>query len=265
MRVALRLEYIGTAYAGWQRQKNGVAIQQVVEDALSRLLKQEIRVTGAGRTDAGVHAMGQVCSFDYCGTIPPDRLQYAVNPLLPADIRAIGSWQTQLDFHPVRDAVEKTYCYMLLLRDAESALYANRVWRVSSDLDLIAMRQAAAQLEGTHDFSSFMAAGSQVKTTVRTIYRTQIQQKGELVAFVITGNGFLYNMVRIMMGTLVEIGRGKRDANTMQKIIGACTREAAGITAPAWGLYMQQVKFNEKAFYVQDSRCVHCDRSPFMI
>lgn len=241
MRIGLKIEYDGTAYGGWQRQKNAPSIQQTIEEALERALGCSCRVIGAGRTDAGVHAYGQVAHLDIETKIPADRFSYILNQKLPDDIRIVQSWQAVENFHARRDAIGKHYRYTIYQAPHASALERNSSVHVPQQLDVKKMQQAAQVLIGEHDFSAFRTVGSNIVGTVRTVYRLEVQQQGQHIHIDIWGNGFLYNMVRIIAGTLIEVGKGKIPVQEMQSILDSKERARAGATAPAKGLAMCEV------------------------
>ncbi len=244
--IKLTVAYDGTNYHGFQKQYNTglLTIQEVLENALFRLSKREIKVTGAARTDAGVHARGQVINFDASSwSIPSERVVFALNGMLPRDIVIMSSEQVDLDFHARYSALSKTYFYVLY-NDSKPSPF----WRLYScfmpySLDIPAMKSAALMMEGENDFSAFQASGSSVKSTVRTLFKTDVRKKGKFVYLTFKGNGFLYNMVRIMVGTLLEIGQGKRLPEETEQIIASRKREMAGFTAPACGLYLKLVEY----------------------
>lgn len=243
--ILLKIAYDGTNYSGWQTQNNALAIQDSVEAALSKLhhgLKTPI--IGCSRTDAGVHALGYCGNFHTELTIPPEKFSYALNPILPDDIRIVESCQVPEDFHARFSVKSKTYIYRFYASPFASPLLANRTWHIVHQPDLRAMQEAAEYLKGTHDFTSFMAMGSYPTTTVRRIFDTEVtQDQYGIYSFSVTGDGFLYNMVRIMAGTLVYVGLGKIPPTEIPEIINAQNRKKAGITAPAQGLYLAQVNY----------------------
>lgn len=245
-RIKLTVAYDGTDYCGWQIQPNGITVEEVLNRALSRLTGEEMRVIGASRTDAGVHARGNVAVFDTASTVPPERFAYAVNPLLPEDIVVVGAEEVPQDWHPRYQNSVKTYEYHILNREMPDPLRRRESWHVSFPLDLDSMREAAAYLRGEHDFRSFCSIHTGVKTTVRTIYTLDIDRSGNLITIRISGNGFLYNMVRIIVGTLVEVGRGFRTPENMRDILNAEEREKAGATAPPQGLVLVSIAYPER-------------------
>lgn len=243
MRIRLIVEYDGTNYAGWQRQKNGLSVQQALEEAFERASGERVSITGAGRTDAGVHALAQVAHFDTQCTIPPEKISYAINMYLPRDIRVKRSEQAADDFHARFNACGKTYRYTIYNAPHPSAIYRNLSCHISGSLDLDAMRSAAAYLIGTHDFASFCAAGSEVKDTVRTIHALAITEELPFIHIEVTGSGFLYHMVRIIAGTLIDIGLSRIPPERMQEVLNKKDRNAASSTAPAQGLTMLKVYY----------------------
>lgn len=243
MRIRLIVEYDGTNYAGWQRQKNGLSVQQALEEAFERASGERVSITGAGRTDAGVHALAQVAHFDTQCTIPPEKISYAINMYLSRDIRVKRSEQVAVDFHARFNACGKTYRYTIYNAPHPSAIYRNLSCHISGSLDLDAMRSAAAYLIGTHDFASFCAAGSEVKDTVRTIHALTITEELPFIHIEVTGSGFLYHMVRIIAGMLIDIGLSRIPPERMQEVLDKKDRNAASATAPAQGLTMLKVYY----------------------
>jgi len=241
--IKLTIEYDGTGYHGWQRQENALSVQEVLEKALSKLTGSEVVLTSSGRTDTGVHALGQVANFFTQSTIPAERISLAVNNLLPDDIVVKKSEEVPPDFHSRFSATGKKYRYLIYNSRIPSAFMRNRAYHVYEALDLEAMKKASQYFLGEHDFAGFMASGSSVKTTVRTIYDVSLEKSGDLIEFQITGSGFLYNMVRIIAGTLVEVGKGKIRPDDIKGILESRDRTLAGITAPAHGLYLVEVYY----------------------
>ena len=240
-RIHLIVEYDGTNYAGWQRQENALAVQQVLEEALSKLTRERIVVHGASRTDAGVHALGQSAHFDTESRIPADKFSYAVNTMLPPDIRIRSSEEVSPDFHARFSAKGKRYRY--LFWDARHAGALNRFTHAHSiyPLSVGRMRAEAEALIGTHDFAAFAASGSVVKDTVRTLWRADVTRDGDEVKLIVEGSGFLYNMVRIIAGTLRDIGSGKLEPGALRRAIETGDRLDLGVTAPAKGLTLMEV------------------------
>lgn len=239
--------YDGTSYAGWQRQKDQVTIQSEIEDAMKKLLRTHVPIDGSGRTDAGVHASGQVFSFHYDLPMPLKSFKTALNRLLPADICVLEVEETVSDFHARFSAKGKTYAYHIYRSELRNPFRHRTAWQVYGPLDVERMRMAAAFMEGTHDFSAFMASGSSVKDAVRTIYEITIDtvDHDEEVHMTFSGNGFLYNMVRIMTGLLVEVGKGKKSPESVKTIIDSRIRSNAPLTAPAQGLFLMKVHYSE--------------------
>ncbi|HJB82533.1 MAG TPA: tRNA pseudouridine(38-40) synthase TruA [Candidatus Mediterraneibacter intestinavium] len=242
-RIKLTVAYDGTDYCGWQIQPNGITVEEVLNRNLSELTGEEITVTGASRTDSGVHAQGNVAVFDSDTTIPPERIAYAVNRKLPEDIVVIRSEEVPGDWHPRYQETEKTYEYHILNREMPDPVRRRDTYFVSYPLDLEAMRRAAAYLKGEHDFKSFCNAHTDVQDTVRTIYDLDIIRSGDLVTVRIRGNGFLYNMVRIIVGTLVRVGRGFYSPGQVKEILEAKERTSAGVTAPPQGLVLVKIDY----------------------
>ena len=243
-RVMLTVAYDGTNYHGWQVQPNGITIESVLNQALTELTKEPITVIGASRTDSGVHAVGNVAVFDTHTKIPPEKISYALNQRLPEDIVVQHSCEVPPDFHPRRCASKKTYEYKILNRTFPLPLHRLDCYFTYRRLDLEKMRQAAGYLVGEHDFRSFCSVNSQAETTVRTIYSLTVSRDADLITIRVTGSGFLYNMVRIIAGTLLQAGMGERRPKDMQEILNARNRAAAGPTAPAHGLTMIGIEFD---------------------
>ena len=242
-RIKLTVAYDGTDYCGWQIQPNGITVEEVLNKALSRLTGEDIAVTGASRTDAGVHARGNVAVFDTASTIPPERFSYAVNTLLPEDVVVVKSEEVAADWHPRYQESVKTYAYHILNREMPDPVRRKYVWHVNCPLDLEKMRTAAEYLTGEHDFKSFCSIHTGAKTTVRTIYSMDVERSGEVITIRVSGNGFLYNMVRIITGTLVEAGRGFRQPESVKELLDAGERGKAGPTAPAQGLLLESIEY----------------------
>lgn len=237
-RVCLTVAYDGTNYHGWQLQNNAITIEGELNKCLSDLLGEDIQVIGASRTDSGVHAMGNIAVFDTVSHIPAEKFSYALNQRLPEDIRVQRSREVPGDWHPRKCDSRKTYEYRIY--HAEFPMPTKRLYAFFTyhDLDVEKMAEAAAYLVGEHDFKSFCQTGAQVESTVRTLYSAQVEEQGNEIVIRVCGNGFLYNMVRIIAGTLMEVGQGKRDPIEIYSILEACDRAAAGPTAPAHGLTM---------------------------
>ena len=242
-RVKLVVAYDGTNYHGWQVQDNGITIEEVLNRTISELVQEDIKVIGASRTDAGVHACGNVAVFDTESRIPGDKFSFALNQRLPEDIRIQESCEMDADFHPRYADTVKTYEYNILNRRFElpsKRLYAAFCYY---PMDIERMDQAAAYLVGEHDFKSFCSAGAQVQTTVRTIYAVNVTKDDDMVHIRITGNGFLYNMVRIIAGTLMQVGTGLMEPEQVKEILEARDRSKAGPTAVAKGLTLVEFRY----------------------
>lgn len=240
-RVLIRVSYDGTHYAGWQRQQNALAVQQVLEEALCKLTGEHIVVTGSSRTDAGVHAMGQCVHFDTLSRIPADKYAFALNTCLPPDIRVLAGMDIDSGFHARFDAKGKRYTYRIHNAPHASALLRDLTAHVPQALDLDRMQRSLPCLLGTHDFAAFQAAGGTAKTTIRTIEDVQLTRAGDELTLTVRGNAFLYNMVRIIAGTMLDIGMGRIPEDAFQKALATGDRLALGITAPACGLELTQV------------------------
>ena len=238
-RIRIVVAYDGTNYCGWQIQPNGITIEEILNRQISKLTGEDIRIIGASRTDSGVHALGNVAVFDTESRIPGDRFAYALNQKMPEDIVIVRSDEVQIDWHPrYQNEISKTYEYHIYNAKVRNPLKNRYSTFVSFDLDVEKMRQGAKYILGEHDFASFCSANSQAQTTVRTIYDCTVSKAGDIITIRVTGNGFLYNMVRIIAGTLVKIGGSDMPADAMKGIIAATDRAAAGPTAPAHGLTM---------------------------
>ena len=247
-RILLTVEYDGTAYVGWQRQINGLSVQQVLEETLSDACGRPVTVTGSSRTDAGVHARMQMVHFDTDCSIPPDKFPFVLNNALPADIRVQAGREVPDSFHARFLASGKTYTYRILNNRHGSALRRNLCWHVPVPLMISRMADAVVFLKGEHDFAAFQAAGGTAKTTVRRIDRAVLSASGDEITLVVTGNAFLYNMVRIIAGTLVEIGLNKLDSDAFLKAYASRNRLDLGMTAPPAGLELTSVMYPDAAF-----------------
>ena len=247
-RMLLTVEYDGTAYAGWQRQRNALSVQQVLEEALSRACAHPVVVTGSSRTDAGVHALAQMVHFDTDCSIPPDKYAFVLNTMLPPDIRVQASREVPASFHARFLSSGKTYTYRILNARHASALLRNTHWHIPVPLDEGLMRQTLSFLPGTHDFAAFQAAGGSAKTTVRTIDSAILTREGSCYTLTISGNAFLYNMVRIIAGTLMETGLGKRPPDAFARAFSSLNRLDLGMTAPPHGLTLTEVRYPPEAF-----------------
>ena len=243
-RILLKVAYDGTNYCGFQFQKNGISIQQVLEEQLSAWLKEDIHIMSASRTDAGVHALGNAAAFDTNTLIPGEKYAYGLNVSLPPDIRITGSREVPLSFHPRFTETVKTYEYRIWHSAFENPLTRLYSLHVYGPLDLEKMRAAGLYLVGEHDFEAFAAAGYSSKTTVRRLDSLTIEGGEEgMIVLRVTGNGFLYNMVRIIAGTLLEVGKGEYPPEHVTEILESRSRKAAGPTAPARGLTLVSIDY----------------------
>ena len=247
MRYVMKIAYDGTAYAGWQCQKNAPSIQEELEKALFTALQIKTRITGSGRTDAGVHAAGQTCHFDATLSVPPEKMPDCLNKFLPADIRVLDGWSVGDTFDCSRHAKRKTYRYTLYQSQREMPLLERFAVRVERLPELSLLQEKAKLLEGEHDYKAFCASGSSVKTTVRTVYEVAVHGEErygiKVVHIDVTGNGFLYNMVRTMAGELLELANGKRTEESLTLAYQTGKRELLGKTMPAKGLTMLRVEY----------------------
>ena len=246
-RVMLTVAYDGTGYCGWQIQPDKATIEGILNEELSALLNEEIHVIGASRTDTGVHALGAVCVFDTNSRIPGDKFSFALNMSLPEDIRIMSSRQVADDFHPRRVNCRKTYQYRIYndtFQPPTRRLYTHHVY---GPLDTEAMNEAGRYLTGEHDFTSFARIREDQGTVscVRTIYELSVEREGKEVVISVTGNGFLYNMVRIIAGTLIEVGQGKYEPAAVRDMLDAHDRSSSGQTAPACGLTLVGYEFED--------------------
>ena len=242
-RIKLTIAYDGTNYCGWQVQPNGITVEEVVNKALKKLTGEDIQVIGASRTDSGVHALGNVAVFDTRTTIPPERISYALNQRLPEDIVIVKSEEVAEDFHPRYCDCSKTYEYHILNTRIPIPTKRLTNYFVSYDLDVEKMRKAAGYLIGEHDFVSFCNVRTDVEDTVRTVTEIETLKDGEEITIRISGNGFLYNMVRIIVGTLIRVGRGFYEPEKVKEILEAKDRKAAGVTAPPHGLILAEIRY----------------------
>lgn len=243
MRIKLTVAYDGTAYSGFQSQSNAPAVQDVLNGALADLFGAPVKTIGASRTDAGVHARGNVVIFDRETRIAPHRIAFALNTRLPEDIRIVGSEETEPDFHPLRIKGRKTYAYRILNRTFPDPVQRLYTFHYYYPLDAEKMNEAAGALIGEHDFASFCSAGFTGKTTVRTLFRSEVIREDDLITYWVEGNGFLYNMVRIIAGTLIRIGSGSLPPSSIEEILLARDRAAAADTAPAKGLTLEKIAY----------------------
>lgn len=242
--VKLIISYDGTNYCGWQVQINGITVEEVINRELSRMLGEDIAVIGASRTDSGVHALGNVAVFDTFSKIPPEKMCFALNQRLPDDIRIQDSCEVPLDFHPRYCDSTKTYEYKILNRRFDNPVMRLYTHFVYMPLDYEKMQEAAKYLVGEHDFKSFCSARTQVTDTVRTIYSLDVSKEDDIIKIRISGNGFLYNMVRIIVGTLIKVGLKVYPPEYVKEILEACDRNVAGPKAPAKGLTLIGIVYN---------------------
>lgn len=242
-RIRLIIQYDGSEYAGWQRQANHMTVQQRIEEALAKLTGKHTGITGASRTDAGVHARGQVAHFDTDASIPPQRYWLALNTHLPPDIRIVDSYAVDPDFHARFHARRKQYTYRIYNAPCAPAIGRQYMWHVIPPLDAEKMHLAAQQIVGAHDFTACMASGGESKDFVRTMDLASVTQEGNVLTFTIQGNGFLYNMVRILAGTLCYIGYDKLPPECITRALESGNRLDLGITAPPQGLTLEWVEY----------------------
>lgn len=248
--IKLVIAYDGTNYSGWQTQLNRPTIQETIENAISIITKEKVDLTGSGRTDSGVHALGQVANFKADTRIPEDKIKIALNANLPGDIRILDSVDVCSEFHSRFDAIDKTYMYQIYNDRVGNPFYSRYSSFVPQNLDIGKMDQALKLIVGRHDFKGFMASGSKVKTTERTVNSVKLLKEGNLIKIYINGNGFLYNMVRIIAGTLIDIGKGLKDISCIEKALLDKDRAILGQTANPEGLFLMQVNY-EKILDIQ--------------
>ena len=241
--VKLTIEYDGTNYAGWQIQPNGLAVQQVIEEALHSILNEKVRLRSSGRTDAGVHASGMVAAFQTISSIPLKAFVEGTNSFLPPDIAIIEASEAQSDFRPIGDAHAKHYRYTIFTAPIRSPLHRFHTWHIREPLDINAMTKASRYFAGTHDFAAFRASNCAAKTTIRRIDSVSIKSFGNLVIIDVIGGGFLKNMVRVIAGTLVDVGRGRFGPDYVAWLLENHDRKQAGVTAPACGLCLVKVVY----------------------
>ena len=239
--IKLTIEYDGTNYLGWQKQKIGNTIQNTIEEAIKILTNEEVEVIGSSRTDAGVHAKGFVANFKTMSKIPDNKYREAINHKLPDDIVILKSEEVDEAFHARYNARGKTYSYSIINRDTPCAINRNYLYHVKKKLNVEAMKEACKYFIGTYDFSSFKTSGSSVKTNVRTIFELYIEEKDDIIKIYVTGDGFLYNMVRIIAGTALYVSEGKINPADTKKLIELKSRDALGLTAPAKALFLNKV------------------------
>jgi tRNA pseudouridine38-40 synthase len=242
--IKLVIEYDGTQYLGWQVQPKGPTIQGLIDEKLALLTGETIHLIGSGRTDAGVHALGQIAHFKTRSKMNVQSIQRALNSLLPPDIGIQGAEEVEEDFHARKHSKSKVYEYQILNRNLRSVFHRGHAWHIPQELDLKEMKKATQRLMGEHDFSSFRSVGSPTRTAVRRVIRAEWRKSHDgLLRFEIEANGFLKQMVRAIIGTLVEVGKGKISSEEFQRIVDSKDRKRAGPTAPAHGLFLKEVKY----------------------
>ena len=242
-RIRTIISYDGTDYVGWQTQNNGVAVQEVVEQAIFEVTRERTSLQGSGRTDSGVHARAQVAHFDTEARMTADKFAIALNTHLPTDIRVLYSEEADPEFHARFSAKEKQYRYFVQTGPHADVFARKYALHAYMPLNLEIMNEAAARVVGTHDFSAFMSTGREVESAVRTISLSRWEKQGKFLVYSVQGNGFLYNMVRILVGTMVGMGSGRIPADSMEKALTTLSRKDAGPTAPPHGLVLWQVKY----------------------
>lgn len=250
--IALFLKYEGTAYHGWQTQKNDVTVEQTLEDAAAKIVGHPVKMTGCGRTDAGVHARVYVANFRTDARIPTDRIPYALNTHLPDNIAVTGAMEVPERFNAIGSCVKKEYTYLIYNSHIRDPFYVNRAWLYPKHLDETVMQRAGQQFVGTHDFAAVRSVGTDVKSTVRTVYYYEVERQGNLISLRVCANGFLYNMARAMAGTVVYAAEGKFPPEEIGGILRRGDRTAAGPTVPPGGLYMTKLWYDdgEVSFHV---------------
>lgn len=239
--IRLKLEYDGTAFSGWQYQPNRRTVQGVVEEKLEELLKERVTLVGAGRTDAGVHALGQVANFKTSRGLPLDAFSQGLNRLLPSDVAVLEAREMELDFHARFDAKKRYYRYQLITQ--RSPIRERFAWYVKYRLDVGILRKLAGKIIGRHDFTSFSSSQAEVQNFLVNVSRAGWKQKGDALTFEIEADRFLHNMVRILVGTMVDMARGRLDPQIFTEILSARDRRRAGRTAPPWGLFLVRVSY----------------------
>ena len=251
--IALFLTYVGTAYHGWQVQKNNITVGETLEKATAKVVGHRVHITGCGRTDAGVHARRYVANFRTDSRIPVDRLPYALNTHLPEDIVITGAREMPEGFNAIGSCVRKEYTYLIYNSRIRDPFYVNRAWFYPKHLDETIMQAAADQFVGTHDFAAVRSVGTDVRSTVRTVYYYNVERTGDLISLRVCADGFLYNMARAMAGTCVWAAEGKIRPEELGAILEKGDRTAAGPTVPAGGLYMTQLWYEtpEVSFHVE--------------
>ncbi len=241
MNIKITVSYDGTSYCGWQTQPNGVTVQETIENAIFKAVGQKIKITGSGRTDAGVHANGQVATFSLDSSIPPEKIFKALNAYLPNDIRILDSQAVEEDFNALKNAKRKTYSYSFYVSETELPLKERFAVNLDRFPDIALMRECADLFVGEHDFKCFNASGGGAKTTVRTVYSVDIKVAQNDIVVLVTGNGFLYNMVRTMVGTILAVGNKEKELSTVKTMLETGDRTLCGRTLPAKGLCLEKV------------------------
>ncbi len=241
--ICATIEYFGTNYCGFQLQKNGNSVCNELINAIFCATQEKVTITASGRTDAGVHALGQVINFELDKSLPIAKFPIIINRYLPIDIKLIECHEVPASFNARKSAKKKTYKYLINNSDRQGIVEENRELFFPYQLDIDKMRSAAKILVGEHNFRAFMSSGSQVKDTVRTIYDINIEKEGCHISIEVTGNGFLYNMVRIIVGTLLDVGTGHKSADTINQMLATYDRSLGGKTAPSHGLYLERVEY----------------------
>lgn len=239
--IKIIIEFDGSNFCGWQKQPKGRTVQQTVEKAINKATNEQIEINGSSRTDAGVHAKGMVANFFTNSTIPADKFREAINARLPEDVSIIKSEEVDENFHARYSSKGKTYSYTIINRYERLSLGHQYLYHYRYKLDMEKMNEACTYFVGKHDFSAFMSPGSSIKTTVRTIHDIHIQKNGDKIIIYVTGDGFLYNMVRIIVGTLLKIGNGKLEPEDIPQIIEEKNRKRAGMCVPPNGLVLEKV------------------------
>ena len=243
--IALQLMYVGTAYHGWQIQKNAATVQETLEQAVGKVVGHPVRFTGAGRTDAGVHARVYIANFRTVSTIPCERMPLAFNARLPEDIVVVSAREVSEGFNAIGSCLKKEYTYQVYNSRIRNAFFVNRAYFYPKRLDEVVMARAAAAFVGTHDFAAVRDVGTNVRSTVRTVYYFDVERSGDLITLRVCANGFLYNMVRIMVGTVLYAAEGKLTAEEIGEILRRGNRVEAGPTVPPGGLYMTKLWYRE--------------------
>lgn len=243
--IALFLTYVGTAYHGWQVQKRDISVAQTMEQAAQAIVGHPVKMTGCGRTDAGVHARCYVANFRTTSSIPADRIPYAMNTHLPEDIVVTGAMDVHDDFNAIGSCIKKEYTYLIYNSRIRDPFYVDRAWFYPKHLDETVMQQAASQFVGTHDFAAVRSVGTNVKSTIRTVYYYNVEREGDLIKLRVCANGFLYNMARAMAGTVVYAAEGKIDPAQIGELLNSGNRTAAGPTVPPGGLYMTKLWYDD--------------------